>query len=444
MNLKNLALTIPRFSLTPRNSEMRQHTTLLGRKWLTVIGLSVSSLFAATIGNAEGAPDCIHRAVAFDGIVPLSYATVTGAAGSKANIHAQYPAQCATSDESTCKGESSVVAGEAVAIGKTCGQWAYAQYIGNERIITGWIDEKRLAERAAKLPFDDGEPGMRARSPWWHAPSTIRVRLIRGKGVPVCEAYLQRLNQSVFHEPPYCGRPENDQVPGFERLERVPLAAAQVKSLYPTAFNLTNPTADNFQMRPPRPGASTALAEFWANGQLGYTVKAISGQDKISAWGFSPPLDIDNDGKPDNVVIWRDYPPIWNEGATEHCGEPTQRPYALSTGDSDPFILAPDGNGIDTQRTVAIFNTDEPRDPAYVRARKGIDLFLEYIPIGMGTTVFRYRGTTYFDVLKVRRGSGEPPNGQVEKTHVHVYLVRSGRRHDLCEYQNLDPMWWLL
>ena len=54
-------------------------------------------------------------------------------------------------------------------------------------------------------------------------------KLTRGNTVPVCEAYLQRLNQTQFKYPANCGRPEDDQVPGFQRLTRVLLSQTEVE-----------------------------------------------------------------------------------------------------------------------------------------------------------------------------------------------------------------------
>jgi hypothetical protein len=39
--------------------------------------------------------------------------------------------------------------------------------------------------------------------------------LQQGHGVPVCEAYLELLNQTKFTETPFCGRPEEGSVKGF-------------------------------------------------------------------------------------------------------------------------------------------------------------------------------------------------------------------------------------
>ena len=43
--------------------------------------------------------------------------------------------------------------------------------------------------------------------------------VLDGKGVPVCEAYLELLNKTRFERTPFCGRPHEGAVKGFEHLE---------------------------------------------------------------------------------------------------------------------------------------------------------------------------------------------------------------------------------
>ena len=43
--------------------------------------------------------------------------------------------------------------------------------------------------------------------------------LKEGRGVPVCEAYLELLNRTKFEVTPFCGRPSEGPVKGFEHLD---------------------------------------------------------------------------------------------------------------------------------------------------------------------------------------------------------------------------------
>jgi hypothetical protein len=58
-------------------------------------------------------------------------------------------------------------------------------------------------------------------SPEARASESYQFHLTKGHGVQVCEAFLQRLNVTVYDDPPYCGRPETDAVPGFKLLDRI-------------------------------------------------------------------------------------------------------------------------------------------------------------------------------------------------------------------------------
>src|SRR4029077_18977234 len=43
--------------------------------------------------------------------------------------------------------------------------------------------------------------------------------LLEGHGIPVCEAYLELLNKTKFEVTPFCGRPDEGPVKGFEHLD---------------------------------------------------------------------------------------------------------------------------------------------------------------------------------------------------------------------------------
>ena len=66
-----------------------------------------------------------------------------------------------------------------------------------------------------------------------------RFDLVQGQGVAVCEAYLARLNMTDYQDPPYCNRPEHAAIPGFARLQRMPLTAEAVQALLPRVKGFT-------------------------------------------------------------------------------------------------------------------------------------------------------------------------------------------------------------
>jgi hypothetical protein len=124
--------------------------------------------------------------------------------------------------------------------------------------------------------------------------------LLKGKGIPVCEAYLKRLNATEFgrgQNLPLCGRPENNSIEGFAKLNRVPLTVDQVAALNESQREFMdngNAGHGNNDTRKRKEGyiPTKEARETMAHGDL-------------MVWQYDPPVDIDNDGKPDNdLIIW--------------------------------------------------------------------------------------------------------------------------------------------
>jgi hypothetical protein len=402
--------------------------------WLAAVGCSLAALFGATAATAVDATNCMQRAVAFDGIKTLRYATVTDVEGATPLLY------CEKTSTDPCTTADRIIAGDVVAIGKTCGTWSYVQHIGITSVTVGWLESARLQPSATQLPFDDGEPGARERPDFWQHPYTIRVKLTQGHGVPVCEAYLQRLNQTVFHEPPSCGRPENAQIPGFTRLNRVPLTVGQVNSNYIRVYNLSHPTFYNDNLVEPPADRKDLVAIWMLRGQKGDEVKAITDPADIAAWRFDPPVDIDNDGVPDSVVIWRGYPPLWSLGMpVDACGVLTDSHRPFPHLDQVPLIFTPGYTGIDLAKTIEIFNDPAVHLPQLEtdRSRLGTELPYRWIqPRGAVVDVFEYRGKYFSDTTKSDRS-----NRQIDENQIDVYLNERGTTQKVCEYQNMDREW---
>jgi hypothetical protein len=425
--------------------EIRQRLGLLKQKWVGVVGASVAAVLAAGAAAAQDSPSttpavCIQQPVAFDGIKPLQYATVGGDASTGTPLYRRYPASCTTTGAGDCADFQPLKAGTPVAIGKTCGSWSYAQYIGTTTVTNGWIASDRLKSLSLKLPYDDGEPGGRTRQSYWQPVTTIRVKLTQGEGLPVCEAYLQRLNQTVFHEPPSCGRPENDQVPGFTRLHRVPLPASDVNASYPKAYNLSHKTSYGEQLIGPVEGRPDVAAMQMVAGMLGpIPIPALPNNAKVSAWRFDPWVDIDNDGKPDDVVIWRNWPPRW-DGDSElfACGFAARTAYQIESVDQVPFVFS--GHSlIDITKSVAVFGDPTPLpkgqrlDPALPTGEQSYQWLR---PRGPSVEIFEYGGKYYFDTSKE-----EPGKTVLDQNTLVVYLREHDTTRQVCTYQNMDPEW---
>ncbi len=401
--------------------------------------MSLVAVLAMSTAWADDVDECIARPVTFDGIQPLRYAD---ASGQKGQLYSKYPKGCTAEKEGRCSGGKYVESRDAFAVAKTCGSWAYVQHIGKERISTGWVAAARLTDRGAKLPSDDGEPGGRTRPSSWREPYTIGVKLIKGNGLPVCEAYLQRLNQTVFHEPPSCGRPENAQIPGFTQLNRVPLAAADITHNYVLAYNLSHLTSDDNKLLDAPPARKDLIAVWSANGQAAGVPRAVVEPANFSVWRFEPPVDIDNDGRADNVVIWRDFPPRWDpRNPLDACGSPIDRNQVIAI-DQVPFVFTPTYSSIDVARTVALFGDPAEPDarlPSDVVRPPGMDPSQPYQrvrPLGHSIDIFEYAGKYYFDTTKTTE------SGLVtDENRLYVYLRQGKKLREVCEYQNLDAAW---
>src|SRR5207247_1203339 len=137
----------------------------------------------------------------------------------------------------------------------------------------------------------------------------------KGQGVAVCEAYLERLNMTEYESPPYCDRPENDAIPGFARLNRVPLSAEAVQALLPRVKGFTDYKNQDWQdiVNAGRQRDGLPLQQ-WLSDVKTYLGKAIK------VWRYDPPVDIDNDGVLDNVIVWHGF---GANGGSRACGTGT-------------------------------------------------------------------------------------------------------------------------
>jgi len=260
----------PVHSMTPmkRTSGMR----LYG--WRTWVSWLLLQTLAPHIAVGAASSECIPSRSAFDGTSSLSYASVVGGWTGKIYVHTGYPTRCDATHQEMCRTSTYLLSRDVVAVGKTCGAWSYIQYIGQKRVTTGWIAAEALApeKRNTYAPPIARTPEQERR---------YRFSLVKGGGTPVCTAYLQRLNLTVYPRPPYCDRPESDEVPGFTILKRVYLHQTETVPLPDLLFKLWNP---------PNP----ALSGNWA-----------FGPNDMQAWRYGAPVDIANNRRPLNILVWR-------------------------------------------------------------------------------------------------------------------------------------------
>jgi hypothetical protein len=234
--------------------------------------------------------------------------------------------------------------------------------------------------------------------------------MIKGAGVPVCEANLQRLNMAEYARPPYCARPQHTVVPGFANLQRTPLEAAESVPLSGKLFVLWH-----------RP--NPALSPNW-NFEAG----------SMTAWRYSRPLDIENDGDPVPILLWRG---AGLDSASISCGEYWSnrnwgfRPRQL------PLILKPDGTQIDEVKTAAVFSgrglPTWVMDPAAVP--KGS--VFPFRPVGRSIAIFQYRDRMYFDAFFDLSGDDQGQRRNIPQlaNTLGVFVREQKMTREICEYK---------
>lgn len=256
-----------------------------------------------------------------------------------------------------------------------------------------------------------------------------RFKLIKGKGQPVCDAYLRALNSMTFYHIPQCGRPENHQQPGFAKRQRVALTESEFLRLLDPLGALMSRNDLGFDQdaynrkvgstKWPAPTREERLNRALDSYRL--SVRSLIPFRDPPFFRFQPLVDIDNDGVLDDVVIY---------GAGAPCG--TVYPSSPYPHVNDMAIAVLDTSGeIDEKRTRAIFEHPFP-------VKHGVGMRF----VGVSPGVFQFRESTYFDVFydaygdtknrpRGRTGDGWPDN----YTNVlAVFRYRAGVRELVCEF----------
>jgi hypothetical protein len=257
--------------------------------------------------------------------------------------------------------------------------------------------------------------------------------LQKGLGVPVCEAYVLRLRATRFARPPYCGRPENDSVRGFEKLARVPLTRTEIEHVFASAEGLLRFGDPEFYEKHERDAHTRThparAAAMYADDQE----ERLAGGWPPFAYRFDPQIDIDNDGEPDSVVAWK------QPGVT--CGA-VKRVYPERF--TTHLLLLDDEGAVDVTRTRRIFGHPmgsilEYTDPS--GHRQLLDLSNRFRAIGDMQGTFSYRGKFYLDTFYASTGDLE--NNRVDEPYITdtlAVLLRSGGKTSLqCEILWHDP-----
>lgn len=250
-------------------------------------------------------------------------------------------------------------------------------------------------------------------------------KLTKGKGVKVCEAYLTRLNRSAYEYFPTCDRPENDQIAGFERLNRVFLKPEEIQPFWASAMFLLSRGDPNAWRQVEQANKKLGLPQQYGDRDI--ELRAIQGDSYLKVYRYDPPVDIDNDGKPDPVVVWRYGPCALTVDSRVRFWEQV------------PLVLNLDGTAPDATLTRRNFAhpVDGYRPPSGVLNDK-------FRAIGPNMSFFRFEEKYYFDAFfdvwgdfqNQRRKDPEIIN------RLGVFLNDRGNTRQVCEYWLEDFVTW--
>jgi len=250
--------------------------------------------------------------------------------------------------------------------------------------------------------------------------------VVKGHGVPVCEAYLDLLNHQEFAVMPFCGPPDGDSRNGFQSLERRHLTASEILALFNRAYEFMH--FDNqdhveriFHLNVEHPERSVWNAD--VESETG--IKELMENGVLNVWTYVAPLDLENNGSSDHVLIWHGY------GATDSaaaCGELVPRPGTAWDATYVPtraFILTTDGKRIDEQRTRAVFGASGALVGKRVEGPGKFAKARPFRPLADSVGIFRYQGRYYIDTQNIPKSEGAP-------TPIVVSLRENGHTKQQC------------
>jgi hypothetical protein len=275
-------------------------------------------------------------------------------------------------------------------------------------------------------------------APLTPSTSEFHASLLKGEAT-VCKDYVKRLNQMIFVRElrptrsgwinnPHCDRGESGAPKGFRLLKREPLSIDELLRLQPSVFAfLDSPTGTPASI--PVPSTVHATLPYPPGSAQFRQWTAINARDHYFFYRFEPRVDIDNNGAPDDVVVWKE--------TGGPCGE-------LDNG-GEPRILRTDllvldrAGRLDMEKTrslvghpkgevLALRSTEDPAHPDEVRATR-------FRTIGNNFGVLEYEGVTYFDTFYAEGGDLENRRDGTPNylETLAVLLHKGGKTQLVCE-----------
>ena len=252
--------------------------------------------------------------------------------------------------------------------------------------------------------------------------------LQEGHGVPVCEAYLELLNKTKFEVTPFCGRPHEGLVKGFEHLDGHAMRQEEIWPLFTKVWEFMHFGDQNHKERFYYPNNVSPQLAYWSSDATSRdTIDLDLSNGWMYVWAFSPSIDINNDGAPLSIITWQGY------GATEaavRCGSDyASRSWDISYINQAAFVLSADGKSIDENKTRLIFGVSpDAKEPAVQQAPAGNSKSAAkaFKPLADSIGVFKYEGRYYIET------EGRPAFKDDDLPPVHVLLREHGSARRVC------------
>ncbi len=257
--------------------------------------------------------------------------------------------------------------------------------------------------------------------------------LTEGRGLPVCDAYLEVLNRMPLERTPFCGRPDNGPHPDFIPLTRHDLSAEEIMSLFTYVWEFMRFDDQRHEERYAHPQLDPSKSFWSANPTDLETIEKFLRFGWLNVWSYAAPIDIENDGNPIPLVIWQGY------GATSKgadCGTAYPHVWTDSYIEQRPFVLSTDGKTIDEGRTRAIFGA-----PVNGAAKSDVSISppvhtpglpigaTPFHEIGDSIGIFGYRAKYYFQTENM------PISRTARSSPVKVFLRQNGQTNEVCAYR---------
>jgi uncharacterized protein len=298
---------------------------------------------------------------------------------------------------------------------RACVEWTYRERLSElRRGNRGASDMLAITGRTHAQAAAARQPAAEDAPPF---PVFAHFMLTKGQSVQVCEAYLERLNRSWYPNYPTCDRPEDDRTRGFRKLDRILLSAEEIQPFWASVRSFVMDGDPDQWKRHEAWLKERALPPRF--GDRDRQLELVRGETTLHVYRFEQPIDLDNDGTADRVIMWRD-------GQCGYFDGPLPRSWLQI-----PIVLNAAGDGPDVERTRELF----AHAVEGYRLPSG-GLTNRFRPISQRAGLFWYEGLYYTDGFFDEWGDFE--NRRVNDPEVGnrlgVFLRRNNVTTQVCEY----------